>query len=311
MFGHWQEQIQTLRNEGLTYVDPDGKRRQIAVQVTDQPASADPVSVALILVKSYQTQSAAEIASHILESNGIALTLQNGLGNVETIAAAVGSERAVPGATTEGATLEQPGVVRHAGAGTTYLGNPQAVNQELVKATATLFNRAGFQTAVSESVDTVLWHKLIINAAINPLTAILDVPNGFLAEDSAARRLMTAAAQEAAQVAQAQGIAIGNDDPGGMALDVARRTAQNSSSMRQDVHSGRPTEIEAISGSVVRLGRVSNLNTPLTQMLLQMVRLRQEGATHQELLKILGQEETIPQFSLLRQVLQEVSDGSL
>ncbi|MFW6042087.1 MAG: ketopantoate reductase family protein [Chloroflexota bacterium] len=311
MVGHWTEQIETLRSKGLIYIGPDGQRRQITVRITDRPMRVEPVPVALILVKSYQTESAVETTSNILQGNGIAVTLQNGLGNLETIAAALGPERAVPGATTEGATLLRPGVVRHAGTGATYLGSPQAVNQELVRDTATLFNRAGFQTEVSEAVESVLWRKLIVNAAINPLTAILDVPNGFLAEDGAARRLMNAAAQEVALVARAQGIIIGDDDPGTLALDVARRTAQNSSSMRQDISGGRPTEIEAISGSVVRLGQACDIDTPLTRMLLQLVRLRQQGTGRQGLLEILDQKDTTPKIALLRRLLQEVPDGSL
>ena len=118
----------------------------------------------------------------------------------------------------------------------------------------------------------LLWGKLVINAAINPLTAILRVPNGELLERPSARELLAEAAREAAMVAEKLGINLPYTDPVMAAEDVARKTASNLSSMLQDVLGGRVTEIEAINGMIVHNGEKTGVDTPVNRMLWQLVR---------------------------------------
>jgi 2-dehydropantoate 2-reductase len=266
MLGHWPEQVQALRAKGLTMIDPAGETSMIPVRVVTKPAGLPPADLALVLVKSYQTARAAAQAATVLGEKGVALTLQNGIGNQETLAAAVGAGRAFVGTTSEGANIVRPGVVRHAGYGETYLGG--AAMQRV----AGLFQAAGFRTELVDNVDGLLWGKLAVNAGINPLTALLRVPNGYLAENPAAQALMVAAAQETAAVAQAQGISLPYADAGQQALNVAQATAANQSSMLQDVQNGRQTEIEAITGAVVHAGRAAGVPTPVNSLLLQMAK---------------------------------------
>ncbi|MGW8250924.1 MAG: ketopantoate reductase family protein, partial [Anaerolineales bacterium] len=102
--------------------------------------------------------------------------------------------------------------------------------------------------------DVLLWGKLVINAAINPLTALLQVPNGELLERPTARSLMVSLAREAAAVAAAQKLRLPYDDPITAVEETATRTAANRSSMLQDVQRGMPTEIDAICGAIVHAG---------------------------------------------------------
>jgi 2-dehydropantoate 2-reductase len=221
---------------------------------------------ALVLVKSWQTERAAEQLSRCLAPDGVALTLQNGLGNREALVDALGAERVALGVTTTGATLVGPGRVRPGGEGTTSLGE-----HPRLEPLANLLRQAGFGVESVVSADDLLWSKLVINAAINPLTALLQCPNGELVTRPAARSLMAAAAREAADVAQACGRGLTYSDPAAVSEDVARRTASNHSSMFQDVQRGAPTEIDAICGAIVAAGEAHSVPTPLNRTLWLLV----------------------------------------
>lgn len=276
LVGHWPAQLSALRQRGLLLVQPDGRSQTIHLPVTNDPQTAAPADLALILVKSHQTQQAAAAAQQLLSAGGMALTLQNGLGNLEKLTAVLGQDRANLGITSEGAALLEPGVVRHAGTGHTYIADSAetAVSPQAVVA---LFQAAGFQTSLAANAAGLVWGKLAVNAGINPLTAILQVPNGFLAENEAARRLMQKAAAEVAQVAAAQGIRLPFADAAVQALAVAQATAANHSSMRQDLANGRLTEIGAICGVVVDYGRRFAIPTPVNAVLQTAVQQAEQG----------------------------------
>jgi 2-dehydropantoate 2-reductase len=118
----------------------------------------------------------------------------------------------------------------------------------------------------------LLWGKLVINAAINPLTALLRVPNGELLDRQTARGLLAEAALEAASVAEKQGISLPYPDPVSAVEEVVRNTAGNHSSMLQDVLRGTMTEIEAINGAIVRVGEQIGVTTPINRMLWKLVK---------------------------------------
>jgi 2-dehydropantoate 2-reductase len=280
LLGRWPEQLAAIRAGGLWLEHPDGRRTHHPLAVAADPAEAGPADVALVAVKSRQTDAAAACAAALLDAGGLALTLQNGLNNQAALRRALGEKRVALGMTAQGATVLGPGVVRHAGHGPTHIGRDPAlgpVQQARLPQLAALFNAAGLETHLVDNTDGLVWGKLAVNAAINPLTALLRVPNGFLAEHEALVELMGRAAREVAAVAAAQGIALPFDDPAERALIVARATAANHSSMLQDVSRGAPTEIEAICGAVVRAGRAAGVPTPVNDALCRLVRRLEEG----------------------------------
>jgi 2-dehydropantoate 2-reductase len=122
---------------------------------------------------------------------------------------------------------------------------------------------AKFNVEVVEDAQSLIWGKLVINAAINPLTALLRIPNGELLAHRSARDLMRALASEAAQVAEAEKVHLPFPDSVIAAEEVAIKTAANHSSMLQDVLRGAPTEIDAICGAVVKAGQKHNIDTPV------------------------------------------------
>ena len=275
LLGSWKEGLDAVRESGIR-VQENGEVKKVHVKATDDPSECEGVNTALVLVKSWQSEMAATMLTNCLAADGVALTLQNGLGNIEVLEAAIGPERAALGVTTTGATLLGPGMIRAGGSGPTYIA-PHPRLELLVD----LLETSGFEVHAASDLVSLLWGKLVVNTGINALTALLEVRNGELLESSHARSLMNAAALETAQVAEAQGIKLPYDDPSQEVEGVARRTAENDSSMLQDIRRGAPTEVDAINGAVVREGERLGVPTPVNQSLWNLVRAKVDIAGKQ------------------------------
>ena len=272
LIGAWPDQLRALREGPLRVIEPDGSERRVPVYATGDLDSVAPVDVALIVTKTPKTAAAARSAARILAPDGLAISLQNGAGNREILAGEVGEERVTVGVTTLGAsTGGQPGIVIVGGTGITTLAE-RYPGDPAVSALADLFRHAGLEVAVVGDLSGLIWGKLAINAAINPLTALLGVRNGALLDSEWARGVMAAAAREVQAVAAAQGIALPFGDPAAEAEAVARRTAANVSSMLGDVRRRAPTEIDAICGAVVRAGEAFGVDTPVNRTLHALVK---------------------------------------
>ena len=258
MLGSWRAGLDALQRDGVRLLDSSGKEHGFPVHAIRDPHECRGIRYALVLVKAWQTEQAAGQLQECLAEDGLAVTLQNGLGNRETLGHSLGRSRVALGVTTTGATLVGPGLVREGGEGVLSIERHPALGpvEDALKA-------ASFQVDIVDDAQSLIWGKLVINAAINPLTAILRVPNGKLLELPSAREIMGRLALETGQVAQAEKIQLAFPDPIAAAEDVARRTAANHSSMLQDVLRGAPTEIDAICGAVVKEGRKHGIDTPV------------------------------------------------
>jgi len=265
LLGTWKEGILAVRENGIRIMGETGEFAY-PVKATADIREIKKVPFALVLVKSWQTERAAQQLKEVMQPDSVALTMQNGLGNLEILSDLLGEERAALGVTTYGATLLEPGLVRHGGEGVITLGIHPRLGTFKV-----YLQKAGFSIQESTDLSSLVWSKLIINAAINPLTALLGVRNGELLESSAAKKVMGIAAKEAASVASAKGIKLIFKDPARAAEDVAAATSGNISSMLQDIRRNSPTEIDAICGEIVREGKRLKVSTPVNNLLFQLV----------------------------------------
>lgn len=271
LVGTWHAQVERIAREGLEVIETDGRHTRHAVAAVADPGAVGPAALILVQVKGPATERAARWARRILDASpaggdGLVLSLQNGLGHLEELERAVGPRRSAQGVTEQAAHAAGLGIVRHAAGGPTWLaGRPATLSR--LEAVAALFAGAGLPTRITEDAAALIWGKLVVNSAINPLTALLDVPNGFLVESPVAHRLMRRAAEETAAVARAQGIHLPFEDAGKRAEEVCRATAANRSSMLQDHSRGAPTEIDSICGEVVEHGRRLGIATPVNELL--------------------------------------------
>jgi 2-dehydropantoate 2-reductase len=275
------ERVARLRLRGIQVHTLEGGPRVIKAPIGLAP-EVGPCDVTIVAVKAYQTEAAARALPGLMSQGGLALTLQNGLGNLEAIARVVGPERLLAGVGLLGVTRQDEGRIIYAGRGVIYIGTPIRSQVSRIEAAAVvdLFRRAGLECQSREDIEAVLWEKLVINVGINPLTALLRVPNGALLEMPEAWEVAVAAAVEAQAVARAAGLTL-SGDPAARLRQVCADTAANHSSMLQDILAGRPTEIEAMNAQVATRGRALGLPTPVNDLLTLLVRAAAQSAPFQ------------------------------
>jgi 2-dehydropantoate 2-reductase len=223
------------------------------------PAAAELI---VVCVKAHATDSLT------LPQNVPVLSIQNGLNNVETIASYVGSGKVLAGVTTEAATQLDEGHVRHVADGVTTIG---AWTECDTSPAERVLTNAGFRCEVTDAPGQMIWEKTAINAGINPLTAVLNVPNGRLLAVRETRELLRDLVVEATKVAAIEGYRFSRSLVEA-AEETCEQTAENISSMLQDVRAGRQTEIDAISGEVLRRAQTTALSVPRTRTMYQLVR---------------------------------------
>jgi 2-dehydropantoate 2-reductase len=175
-----------------------------------------------------------------------------------------------------GATLLGPGETRHTAQLTNLIGI-SPVTAERVNALCVLLSSVGLNTRSRKAIEGEVWAKGVVNAAINPLTALWRVPNGDLLATPERRGLLAALVAEAAAVTQARGIALPLADPLAHTEKICRASATNHSSMLQDIERGRPTEIDSINGVIVAEGRRLGVPAPLNEAVWRLVRALTES----------------------------------
>lgn len=267
----WQEHIDAVNQNGVT-LEFDGKIRRVRLEATTDPLQIGEAELVLVFVKATQTKSAAQTAARLAGSKGLVMTLQNGMGNAETIAHIITPRRILVGTTAHGATMLKAGSIRHAGAGPTTVGMWADGEKEFQNARqiADQFTQVGIETTAVKDVRPVIWDKLLVNVGINAITALTGIKNGQILDLELTRELSRAAIEEAASVAQARGIQM-RKDPASPVFQVAAATAANRSSMGQDVDHCRPTEIMAINGFVVREAESMGISAPVNRTLTALV----------------------------------------
>lgn len=249
-----------------------GRVELVEVDRTRSPLRDDEraVDVAVICTKTFGTAWAAEQVGKILSPEGLALTIQNGLGNEEVIAERVGAERAAAGVIYVGAALRPDGSLFATGPGRIELGTDNRLD-----GLAAALAAGGMTVTRVTDARLAVWKKVLVNAAMNPTTAVFRLTNGELVGHPAGAPIADGIAREVARVATASGAAIAEDDGVAAWRQIAATLGANRSSMLQDVEAGRQTEVEAINGAVARSGERVGIDAPLNRAFALLV-----GAFH-------------------------------
>lgn len=259
--------VKAIRNDGLILLGD--RRGRVRVSAAESLADVEPTELVVLTTKAYDTQDAVALLRPWAEERTKILTLQNGLGNLELLRRWKG-RRAFGGVTTMGATLLGPGRVRIAGLGKTVVGTD--ADARGARAIAEALTSSGIPTSTTSDIVGEIWGKAIVNACINPVTAVLRVTNGRLLESAVIRRLLSEVCEECVAVALREGVCLSVRELQKKAFKIARDTARNRSSMLQDVGNGKPTEIHQINGAFAALGDRHGVKTPLNDVLAAMVR---------------------------------------
>jgi 2-dehydropantoate 2-reductase len=265
--------LRAIRENGLTITGiTDGVFHPVAaIEPSDIPQESGKVFI--FTVKGYNTEFAAETILQFVEKGDVFMTLQNGVGNDLVISEVIGEAQPIlAGVTSNGITFEGSGHIIHAGRGETVIGAVDREDDEIAKIIADLFNEAGIGTRVTRNICGEVWAKLIVNAAINPLTAITGLRNGGVLDVPELMETVKGVVSEVKATALANNIRLPDCDPLEKTIGVLKNTAQNKSSMLQDIERKRRTEIDSINGAVVRYAESAGLRVPLNRSVTALVK---------------------------------------
>ncbi len=249
---------------GIYLEEPDGQLQIVQPQTRQKIEEIEPVDAIILLVKGYNTYAAARNIAELANCQPDIISLQNGMGNMELLAERFPAERLFAGVTYQGAYEISPGNIVHTGSGPTYLAPMAAGREDAARTYASLLAASGIpaEAVPHQQLEHLLWQKLLVNAAINPLSAIYRVCNGALVEDETMRQEMMELAREGVAIAQAKGIDIEFEELWQSIEETCRNTAENHSSMLVDVERGRNTEIELINGGIIWTARELGMRAP-------------------------------------------------
>ena len=264
-----EEHVEAINNRGLKVVGVE-EFTVCPKAVTKIPSELP--DLIILATKSYSTAYALECAKESIGENTWVLSIQNGLGNEDE--ALKYTKNVLGGITTNGASLERWGVVRWVGKGITIIGNYPRGKGKFAERVVALFKKAGLEAEISENIVGWKWAKAIVNSAINPIGAIMEVKNGDILENDHLLALAMEVVKEGCQVAIQKGIEF-EVDPMKLLLDTLERTRDNYNSMLQDMKRGKRTEIDFINGKIIEYGEEMGLKTPLNFALRSLVRAKE------------------------------------
>lgn len=269
MFDLWQEHVDAIRANGLQMTGQNGEFTAELGATTDasQVPKAD---LAIILVNTYNTPDAAQVAKTILKPDGCVLTLQNGMGNVDVLIDVLGQQRVMAGLSFHSGDLTAPGQVIHTNFGPTYLGELDKSRSERLLALHDLMDQAGLNPVLEPDIMATIWGKFVHNCAINAICAITDLRPGNFQEVPAVDEFQTAILEETLALVAAKGIELPEKRPIEAVKEYCKKKFHRVS-MMQHLKRGRMTEIDALNGYVAResaaLGTPAPYNDALTKMI--------------------------------------------
>ncbi len=272
-----RERLSIIGRDGITLVDDNGSRT-VAVQAALAAEITTPVDLVLLFTKGTHSAAAILSVAHLAATEPLALTLQNGIGNADLLAASFGAERVLLGTAHVPADLTGPASVMTHGFGTLELGGFTAAAHSVAPTLAALLQSAGFEARVSNEIEASVWEKVAFNAALNAVGMICQIPNAGLDNDHG-RRLAIKVVDETTSVAAARGIRIDRERIVATIGSALREHAYHKASMLQDRERGRLTEIETINGAVAREGARLGVPTPVCDTLTDLVRIIELAAS--------------------------------
>ncbi|MDP3790394.1 MAG: 2-dehydropantoate 2-reductase [Candidatus Omnitrophota bacterium] len=260
-----------LAEDGIKAENSGGSSR-VKVNTSSDAKEIGEADIVIICVKSYDTEEALKSAKGVIGEKTYVMSLQNGLGNLQLISEFVDNDKIIGGVTYHGATLIDDTTVRHTGRGETVIGQENGKVLGEIRDIAAILTKAGFPAKITKDINSVIWSKLIINVGVNALSAVTRLKNGALVENEYTREIMRRAVSEAVKVAKRKKARLTYDDPIQKVEAVCKATADNLSSMLQDVLDGESTEIDYINGAIVRQAKSLNIKTPTNEMLVELVK---------------------------------------
>ncbi len=275
------DHVSQLHRRGITIEEPDGGRDTVRVPVTTDANTALAADLFVVFVKTPFTEDALRPLAGRIPTGAPVLTLQNGLGNEETVTRVLGRRvQVVLGVTSHTAAAINETTVRHTANGPTIIGLPDGTRPHALEAIAQMLTQAGIPARTTRHIYSHVWQKLLVNVGINALSALTGLTNGELLTEpemvASSRRLVA----EAVAVMRAEEMPATLRDPFDLVRAVADATRDTRSSMLQDLDAHRRTEIDAINGAIVRRGERHGVDVAANRLVTALVHQRERLAAN-------------------------------
>jgi 2-dehydropantoate 2-reductase len=272
------EHLHALREDGLRIVSSRGNLHLKAVKASDDPTSAGSVDLALVGVKLWDTEAAAQAIAPIVGPNTAVVSFQNGVDAVDIFTQRLGRERVMGGIAQIAAVIERPGVIRHNGTMQKLTfgeldGSMSARTQALFAAC----QKAGIDTVLSDSIQRVIWEKFVFIVGLSAMTTLTRLPIGAVREDPTTRALLLDVMREAAAVGRAKGMDLPADAAENQLKFMDGLPHDMIASMLGDLNRGRRLELPWLSGAVVRFGEQLGVATPANRFVYAALKLHADG----------------------------------
>ena len=261
----WEEHIEAIRRHGLHLDGITGDLR-IPIRATSQTNDVASVDCAIVLTDANSTRDAAVSARRVLGPAGFALTLQNGIGNVEALGEVLGEARVLGGTSNHSAAMLGPGHVTHTHAAPTWIGELDGRSTARLRETEQALTKAGFTPLVVDNVLAHIWNKFVLNCGINAISAVTGLRLGELVRTPPVDELQTRVIEEVLAVVRAKGIALTDPDPMRTIKEHCWKK-YNKPSTLQHIEQGKRTEIDALNGALVREAQQLGIPTPYNDAL--------------------------------------------
>ena len=264
------DHLGVIQREGLT-VDGVRGHHVIRVPAWNGFAALPPADVVIIFTDSNATRQAAQTAAAVLQPEGCALTLQNGIGNVETLIAVLGERRVIAGVTMNSGANPEPGRVVYTNAGLTQIGELDGRSSARIQELARMLTKAEIETEVVSDPMAHVWNKFVLNCAVNALCAVSGLRSGEIYRTPEMSALQDRILDEILLVVERKGIRLPETNLAKKIKDHCR-VRYNKPSMLQHVEHGRRTEIDALNGALLREGKALGLALPYNEALVALVK---------------------------------------
>ena len=262
--------VDKVNAEGLEVREPDGSSQLYHPHATLSTEGMEPVDLVVVFVKAMFSEGALQNNRSIIGPDTYLMTLQNGSGHEDTLGKFVDEEHIIIGTTQHNASVAGVGVTNHGGSGITHMGCVTGSAARLQKF-ADAFTECGLEADTSDGVQRMIWNKMFTNVSASVLTGILQVPLGYISRNEAAWAMCCQLIREAVDAAAGLGMEFDYDEKVSEVKAVCDRSPNGLTSIYADLRDGRRTEVDTISGSIVRAGKKGGVATPSHEFAVQMV----------------------------------------
>ena len=264
------ERIAKIWREGLIITEPNGTREIVHPGITGDTSGMAPMDLVILFVKSMQSEAALEKNRALIGPDTYLMTLQNGSGHEDVLRRFADDAHIVIGTTQHNSAVTGVGEIRHGGSGCTHIG-PLVGDAARLEPIREAFAACGFETDCMQNIRKLIWQKMLTNVSVSILTGVLQVPMGFITQNPNAWAVCETLVREAVAVAAGEGIDFDVNEKIAEVRKVCEDSPNGLTSIYADLKNGRRTEVDTISGSVVRASDRNGVPAPTHRAMVNLV----------------------------------------